>query len=157
MAKQKKPLIENLTFDNAMYAQETLDKAKTKLEKSKLGLIVSGVASVFGLIGLFVGTTALGTIFCIIAIAGAIASYIMAGGFGIAVKTAGKLAKFGWYMAPFPFDIVICIFTFIFAVFAFFCVPVIFVFITRLQQKRTIKNAEEYLRFCKTSTAQTEA
>ncbi len=47
------------------------------------------------------------------------------GGFGTAIKMAGKIAKWGWIVVPFPFDLVTFLFSFIFAIYAFAFFPII--------------------------------
>lgn len=51
-------------------------------------------------------------------------SYIF-GGLGTAIKMAGEIAKWGWIIVPFPYDIMTFIFSFIFAIFAFLFLHVI--------------------------------
>ncbi|MDD6657102.1 MAG: hypothetical protein PUE95_07425 [Lachnospiraceae bacterium] len=47
------------------------------------------------------------------------------GGFGTAFKMAGKIAKWGWFIAPFPFDLVTFGVSFSFAFMVFFFLPII--------------------------------
>ncbi len=51
-------------------------------------------------------------------------SYIF-GGFGTALRMAGKIAKVGWVIAPFPFDIVTFLIVLPFAIVIFVCFPII--------------------------------
>lgn len=47
------------------------------------------------------------------------------GGFGTAVKMAGKIAKWGWMILPFPYDIMTGLIAFIISIFVFFALPII--------------------------------
>lgn len=51
-------------------------------------------------------------------------SYLF-GGLGTAVKMAGKIAKWGWLVVPFPYDLTTGALSFIFALFAFVFLPII--------------------------------
>lgn len=51
-------------------------------------------------------------------------SYIF-GGLGKAIKMAGGIAKWGWIVVPFPYDILTFVFAFIFAIIAFLFLPII--------------------------------
>lgn len=79
---------------------------------SVIGFIVSNSNSNVGMtmmgLGFFVG----------------LVSYIF-GGFGTALKMAGSIAKWGWIVVPFPYDLMTFVFAFIFAVIAFFFLPII--------------------------------
>ncbi len=70
--------------------------------------ILSDIGGVIGLIGVVAG----------------IVSYCF-GGLGKAISTAGKIAKWGWLVVPFPFDIVTGICAFIYALAAFLFLPII--------------------------------
>ena len=51
-------------------------------------------------------------------------SYIF-GGLWTAIKMAGGIAKWGWIVIPFPYDIITFIFSFIFAIAVFVFLPII--------------------------------
>ena len=53
-----------------------------------------------------------------------IASYFF-GGFLTALKIAGKIAKWGWIIVPFPYDIGTFILAFAFSIFVFLFLPII--------------------------------
>ncbi|MCM1134766.1 MAG: hypothetical protein NC400_04240 [Clostridium sp.] len=57
-------------------------------------------------------------------IIGAIVAYLF-GGLGTALSIAGKIAKWGWLVIPFPFDIITGFCTFIFAIAALVFLPII--------------------------------
>lgn len=65
-----------------------------------------------------------GEILMMVGFLAGIVSYIF-GGFGTALKMAGKIAKWGWFVVPFPYDIMTFILSFIFTVVAFVFVPII--------------------------------
>lgn len=51
-------------------------------------------------------------------------SYVF-GGFGKAIKMAGSIAKWGWLVVPFPYDLTTLALAFVVAVIAFFFLPII--------------------------------
>ena len=51
-------------------------------------------------------------------------SYLF-GGFLTAIKMSASIAKWGWLVVPFPYDIVTFMFAFMFACFAFLFLPII--------------------------------
>lgn len=51
-------------------------------------------------------------------------SYIF-GGLGTAIRMAGGIAKWGWLIVPFPYDIMTFFMSFFFAIFAFVFLPII--------------------------------
>lgn len=53
-----------------------------------------------------------------------IVSYFF-GGFGTAVKMAGKIAKWGWLIVPFPYDIVTGMVSFFISIMVFIGLPII--------------------------------
>lgn len=59
------------------------------------------------------------------------------GGFGTAMKMSAGIAKWGWFLAPFPIDIVTFIFAFILAIVVFFFLPIIPV-------RKAYKNSVQY-------------
>ncbi len=98
------------------------------MKKIKIALYIAVVAFLISVIGILVGT--LGNNF---SVASAIMSigwvvgwvaYVF-GGLLTAIKLAGKIAKWGWIITPFPIDIITGIFTFIIAVYVLLFMPVI--------------------------------
>ncbi len=55
---------------------------------------------------------------------GGLVSYFF-GGFGTAMDMSSKIAKKGWYIIPFPYDILTFIATFVCAIFVFLFIPII--------------------------------
>ena len=155
MAKspQKKSLIETMTFDNYSYARDTQKKAQKALAKIKTGLIVAAAATVFSLAGFIIGVrqpTVSGFLF-LFAIAGSIAAYIIGGGFSTALGAAKKAAFIGWVVCPFPLDILTGLITMFVAIYCFFMVPIIFVYISYRQQSINLHEATEFLKYCKSA------
>jgi hypothetical protein len=72
-----------------------------------------------GMSGSLIGTVLMGVGF----VAGMV-SYIF-GGFGTAIKMAGKIAKWGWIIVPFPYDLTTGGVSFIVAIIAFVFLPII--------------------------------
>jgi hypothetical protein len=147
--KENKKIIETLEFDNAAFAQDVINESTQKLERVKKGLIISGVATGFTLLSKIFETSSFAAIFIMLAFFGAIAAYIVGGGMKIALKTAVKLGKFGWFVCPFPVDIFTGILTIIFSMMAFMFFPVVFVYLNYRQHKKNIEAAEQYLGYCR--------
>ena len=148
MARSKK-LIESMEFDNYAYAKDVLEESKKKLERIKIGLLIAAVASLCTILAFVIpGDVSLG-LFISLAVIGAIAAYIIGGGFSIALRAAKKLAFFGWFILPFPVDIATGLVTMIISVFAFFLFPLLFVFLNYRQIKRNRDDAETFLQYCK--------
>lgn len=83
---------------------------------SVTGLIVSGNSG-----GIFTG---IGGVLAMLGMLAAVVSY-MFGGFGKALSIAGKIAKWGWIVIPFPYDILTGICAFIFMIIALLFLPII--------------------------------
>lgn len=79
---------------------------------SVIGIILTFNEVDFGAIMLGVGFVA------------GLVSYLF-GGLGKAIKMAGGIAKWGWIVVPFPYDLVTFIISFIFAILAFVFLPII--------------------------------
>ena len=92
-----------------------------RLEKAQK---IAVIATVFSVVGAALSATDLGAYLKLIGFIAGIAAYIY-GGFGTAVRMAGKIAKWGWIIAPFPYDIVTLIASFFYAIFVFIFIPII--------------------------------
>ena len=147
-SKANKELFENVTFNDAAYAKDIRDKSAAKLEKLKIALIIAAIATICSIIAFkFSKHEALSNVFFVIAVVGAIASYILGGGINIAIKWALKIGKIGWFILPFPIDIATGLFAILFSLLSFFFLPVIFVALNYYQANKDYKAAEEYLSF----------
>lgn len=102
-----------------------MDKKKMKL----IGLIASLIATIAIWAGFAVGGI-IGDILAVIWIIGLVAGYVLGGGIKGAVGISLKLAKFGWTIVPFPFDIITGIMTIALAFMVFMLCPAIFVFLS---------------------------
>lgn len=154
MEKEQIDLIEEKQFNDAAYAEDVLKICQVLLEKIKRGMIIAGIASVSSIIMVLTSEIEIISNACfIISVVGAIAAYIIGGGFGDAVRMAVKLAKWGWFICPmFPIDIVVFIVVLIFAIIAFFFLPIIFVFLHYRQINTDKEKAELYLSYCEPVT-----
>ncbi|MCR5667358.1 MAG: hypothetical protein K6G01_11100 [Eubacterium sp.] len=137
-------LFEQKEFENVTAAKTVKDETERLMKRNKIAIIVALIASGLVLLGLLFQTTIapdvsameqIGAIIWCIAIGFSIASYIIGGGFLIALKCAGKIAGIGWLIIPFPFDIVTGFACLIFALLAFLFVPIIFVGISCRQRR----------------------
>ncbi len=84
-------------------------------------------ATVFSVIGGLLGGMSgskFGTVLMVIGLIGGLTSYIF-GGLLSAIRMAGGIAKWGWLVVPFPYDIMTFILSFMFALFAFAFLPII--------------------------------
>lgn len=154
--KENKKIIEHMQFDNYEYAKSVYEGCHGRLEKVKRGFIVSAVATFASILMFYFSTRSseeasltLVGVFGAIAIIGSIVSYIIGGGMKIVLKVAKKIAFWGWFILPFPYDIATGIMSPIVAIYAFFWLPVIFVYANYKQIKCDMEDAEEYMRFCK--------
>lgn len=97
------------------------------MERLKIAQYIALGATACSVIGFFAGGmegTTLGTILMTVGFIAGMVSYIF-GGFGNAIKMAVKISKWGWFVVPFPYDILTFIISFIFAIVAFLYVPII--------------------------------
>lgn len=88
-----------------------------------IALGATALSVIGGLLGGLSGSSVGTVLMCVGFVAGLI-SYIF-GGLGTAIKMAGGIAKWGWIVVPFPYDIMTFIMSFIFAIFAFVFLPII--------------------------------
>jgi len=82
------------------------------------------ICSLIGTYGTFVAQSTFMSSFVGFGLIAGIVSYFF-GGFGKALKMAGKIAKFGWFILPFPIDIISVMFTFLISVYVFLFLPFI--------------------------------
>jgi hypothetical protein len=96
------------------------------MDKFKTAQLIAVVASVLSVIGWGFGDQ-LGSAqdyILMLAIILSVVSYFFAG-FVQAIKMSGKIAKWGWFVVPFPIDLVTGLLAFVFAILAFLFVPII--------------------------------
>ena len=88
-----------------------------------IALVATALSVIGGLISGLLGSE-IGSGFMCLGFLVGLVSYIF-GGLGTAIKMAGGIAKWGWIVVPFPYDIMTFIFSFIFAIVVFICLPII--------------------------------
>lgn len=153
MAKEKAPLFEKMVFNNVQYAKDIMSDCEAKLAKCKRGMVVATVGTLCGVPGLLFNGAApsISSLLVFTAIILAIIAYSIGGGVKIAFSWAWKLCKFGWFIIPvFPFDLVVGVFAFVIAILAFFCVPILFVWLNKRQLTQNYEAAKQYLSYCQT-------
>lgn len=135
---------QEVNYNTYQEARDVLNKAERKRNRSLIGLGVAIVATCLTLVGLFSPghETMLAFAFML-----AFPAYILGGGFGRALKTAGKLAKFGWFIVPFPYDLVTGVVTLMFSVISFCFVPAVFVLGSFLDHNREYNEARKHLSY----------
>lgn len=89
----------------------------------KIAQYIALVATVLSILGFCLDTSASMTLMGLGFFLG-LASYIF-GGLGTAIKMAGKIAKWGWIVVPFPYDLITGFASFAFAIVAFIFLPII--------------------------------
>ena len=108
-------------------AEQKTNKRRFIMDRLKIAqyiaLLATALSVVGGLIGGLSGSDFGAVMMCIGFVLG-LASYFF-GGFGTAIRMSAGIAKWGWVIVPFPFDIITFFFTFAFAIIAFVCLPII--------------------------------
>lgn len=97
------------------------------MERLKIAQYIALGATACSVIGFIAGGmngSGFGTVLMTIGFIVGMVSYIF-GGLSKAIKMAGGIAKWGWIVVPFPYDILTFIFAFIFAIIAFLFLPII--------------------------------
>ena len=159
MRNERRELFEEMTFDNVLFAQNTLEECETKLNRNKLGMIVAAVVPVFDVIAtaimenLGMGDSAFGVWF-----AAAVLAYLIGGGLGKSLKMVCRVTTVAWFIFPiFPIDLGIAAAAFCMSGAVALFLPIVFVFLTRIQISRDKKTAEQYLACCKPAYAEEAA
>ena len=119
-----------MVFANEEQKMAVLQKMEKRMQRSKLGFLISGVSSIFGIISwvcMFKMNATLYGISFLVAVIGAVVSYVVTGGVGHAIKCAAKIGKWGWIIMPFPMDILTGLCSMFIALTGFMTVPFIFV------------------------------
>lgn len=97
------------------------------MNRFKIAQYIALGATVFSVIGFLVAVTINSnvgsSIMCIGFLAGLV-SYIF-GGLLTAIKMAGSIAKWGWIVVPFPYDLMTFPMAFVFAIITFIFLPII--------------------------------
>lgn len=147
MAREREEVFETPQFNDAKYAQDVKENAERKLQRIKIGLIISLVSTVSSVL-LFMELTPFSDILFFLSFFGSIVAYMVGGGIGMAIKSAWKVAKIGWLITPFPIDIFTGLAAMMFSILGFFFIPLLFVAMNYDQYKKEYKEATEYLKYC---------
>ncbi|MDD6632056.1 MAG: hypothetical protein PUE83_04195 [Lachnobacterium sp.] len=97
------------------------------MDRLKIAQYIALVATLFSIVGIIAGGfdgSNIGGIFIGIGMIVGLVSYLF-GGFLTAIKMSLKIAKFGWVIVPFPFDLITLFVSFVFAIIAFVFIPII--------------------------------
>lgn len=151
MRKNKKKLIQHTEFNSYAQAKDMVDTSKRRVTRIFIGLIIAAIASSLTAYACF-GNPADPIRFYLFAFLLSIPAYIIGGGFGKALRAAKSLAVFGWFVVPiFPVDLLLLLFTLPLALFCFFLVPVVFVFLNYIQNNTDYREAKKYLSYFNSS------
>lgn len=97
------------------------------MDRLKIAQYIALAATLFTVIGSLLGAwsgSVIGNCFLSAGFITALVSYIF-GGFGTAVSSALNIAKWGWIVVPFPYDIPVFIMTALVAIIVFCLLPII--------------------------------
>lgn len=146
--KEKTPLFETVQFEDFEHAKRMVTLAKVNQIRILIGFVLAVIGTYHTAVCIFGNTDDPGTSLAL-AMIFSVPAYLIGGGIGKAIKTAWKIAKFGWFVLPvFPADLVFGIFFFFMGIFGLLFVPVIFVGLNYIQHKRTLDAAKSYLAQC---------
>ena len=146
--RKKEELFEAVQFEDAERAKRAVTMAKINNIRILIGLGISLITAVLVLIAILAKPDNTDTLLMIGALL-AIPAYIIGGGILNALKIAWKITKIGWFVIPyFPMDLFIGAFCFFLSVIGLLFVPVIFVGLNYLKQKKTLDAAKSYLAQC---------
>lgn len=140
-----------ITFNDSAVAQAVRDKAEKVMNRAWIGFILAAAVTVFWIMfkvcppAIFQESDTVMAIAALTAVVAAIVSYILGGGFKTALKTAFKIAKFGWRILPFPADLITGFICFVIALIIFIAFPIIFVAIGYRDKKKEYEAAVLYL------------
>jgi hypothetical protein len=147
---------------SVIQAEETIEKETKKLKKSKRGFAVAAISMAAWIIGVFtvyLGATywdnlpqPLSDILALICLGvicvgflGCLVSYFLSGSVFETLKIVGKIGFWGWFILPFPYDILTGFLLMFFTLCAFFACPIAVLGIIYLIRKKRIKTAEKFL------------
>lgn len=158
MRNKRAKLFEDMQFDNALFAQNTLQECEEKLNRNKIGMIVAALVPVVDVIitmlfeALGMGDAAFGAW-----VAAAVVAYLIGGGLGKSLKMVWKVTTVAWFILPiFPIDLGVAAAAFCLSGGVALFLPITFVFLTRMQINRDKKAAEQYLACCKSGAVTEE-
>ena len=158
--KKKTHLFEETTFEGKDAAQEFLDKNAATMKRSKLGLQIAVLASVFGVICLMLAFDVVSidlpipveNAMLLICLVGSLISYVIAGGILKSIRYSLRIAIVGWCIIPiFPINLCIGLFALMLSVLTFIFVPIVSIGINYVQTKKDIEDAELFIRILQQS------
>ena len=156
----KKNYFTNVNINNIIEAEDVVAKESEKIEKSKKGLKISAIATISWAVMALAWALALniesntisdivfftfGVPSFLVAFIGTIAAYIKSGALLETLKIIGKIGLVGWFIVPFPFDLITGFAVMAYTAFAFFVCPVAILGLVHLIRRKRIKKANEYL------------
>ena len=144
MAKKKVALMDTVEFNDYAQARDMVRTAEKKRIRILIGLAMAAVST---LCSVLVLTGAAGENWLVVPFLLSLPAYIIGGGLKNAFRTAGRLAKFGWFIAPFPVDIAVGLITLIVSIGLFFLMPVVFVLMNYRQHAKNYHAAKRYLSY----------
>ncbi len=150
MKRENKNLFEEMHFDGIEYAQNCLKETETKLNRNKIGIIISLIVPVINVIVMMLAEKYnWGDSMITLWIITACVAYIVGGGLLDAIKMVWKVTMIGWFIIPvFPVDIATAFVAFCTAGVVALFLPIVFILLNRYQLVKDKKAAEEYLACC---------
>lgn len=151
--KEKRALFETVQFQDLKRAQREVAFAKINQIRILIGFLIACIATYLAISGFRnqENTWVLG-------FGLGIFSYLVGGGILMAIKFAWKLTVIGWFMIPvFPVDLAICLAFFFLSLYGLAFLPVIFIGLNFIQQKKNLDAAQRYLAQCGRSVSQIAA
>lgn len=97
------------------------------MNRLKIAQYIAAGATALSVIGFIIGfatDSEVGIYFLLAGFGGGLVSYLF-GGLLTALKMAGKIAKWGWLILPFPYDIMTFLLSLIFSLLTLICFPII--------------------------------
>lgn len=152
MKKEKKKFFEDVAVDDIATAQSIVEKSEANIAKAKRGMLVGVVSLVFMLVAMSMKVTSdftltVRNIVCIVWLVTAFMTILLGGGFSKALSIGFKLAKTVWYIIPFiMWDIVFAFVAGMIVIWAYIFIPIIFVYLFRIQSEKDLATAQEYLK-----------
>lgn len=99
------------------------------MKRLKIAFCIALIGTVISIVGFLLGTlnvvrVAVSSDLVFLGMLVGWVAYIF-GGLGTAIKMAGGIAKWGWLILPFPFDLISFPFTLFIALFVLLCLPIV--------------------------------
>ncbi len=152
MKKEKKQFFEDVAVDDTATAQRIIEKSEANIAKAKRGMLVGVISLAFMLVAMSMKVTSdftltVRNIVCIFWFVTALMTIILGGGFSKALSIGFKLARTVWYIVPFIlWDIVFAFVAGMIVIWAYIFIPIIFVWLFRIQSEKDLAIAKEYLK-----------